>query len=239
LLKRPQYAIWDDHEYGWNNADRSFPLKDTSLAVFKHFWRNPSYGTPDLKGIFFNVRHADAEFFMTDGRYHCDKSPLPDGKGSTAMFGKEQMDWLKTALKNSTARFKFIVCGSQIISNDPTAENMGDYPVEKKDLLDFLQHENIKGVIFLSGDRHFAELSKMEREGTYPLYDITASSFTSPSYPHKLRNDYRVAGTMTKKHNFCRITLDGIGNDRVCYVELFDTKGNLIWKKEIKATDLQ
>jgi len=28
----------------------------------------------------------------------------------------------------------------------------------------------------LSGDRHFAEISRLEREGAYPLYEVTSSA---------------------------------------------------------------
>jgi alkaline phosphatase D len=28
------YAIWDDHDYGPNNADKSYHLKETSRKVF-------------------------------------------------------------------------------------------------------------------------------------------------------------------------------------------------------------
>ena len=33
--------------------------------------------------------------------------------------------------------------------------------------------------MFLSGDRHFTELLKVERPGTYPLYEFTSSPLTS------------------------------------------------------------
>lgn len=239
LQCRPQYAIWDDHEYGSNDADGHFAYKDTSLLVFKEFWKNPAYGTDELPGTFFKVKHGDCEFFMTDGRFYADKTPLADGSGWTAMFGAAQMEWLKASLRQSTARFKFVVCGSQIISNPKNVENLGRYPKERDELLNFLKTEDIKGVIFLSGDRHFADLSKMEREGTYPLYDFTSSSLTSPHLEYAMRNDYRVKGTETDRHNFGRITLTGIGDDRVCIFELFDVNAKLIWTYNIKASELR
>src|SRR5574341_1469915 len=35
-------AIWDDHDYGLNNHDRTHPGKAEALAVFKEYWANPS-----------------------------------------------------------------------------------------------------------------------------------------------------------------------------------------------------
>ena len=34
------------------------------------------------------------------------------------------------------------------------------------------------GVLFISGDRHWAELSRLERPGDYPIYDLTSSALT-------------------------------------------------------------
>ena len=40
----PQLAVWDDHDFGINDGDRTFLAKDESLAVFKRYWANPDYG---------------------------------------------------------------------------------------------------------------------------------------------------------------------------------------------------
>ncbi len=231
LACRPQYAIWDDHEYGPNNADGTWALKDTALAVFRQMWANPAYGQPDLPGVFFNVRHADAEFLFTDGRYHCYKWKQ--------MFGPGQMEWLKSKLSASTARFKFIVCGSQIINNAPTTENLGKYPDEYRELFDFLQKNQISGVIFLSGDRHFSEISRLERPGTYPLFDLTCSALTSYYFPYEKYNDYHVKGSFIGKQTYSRMTLMGSGDDRKCRVEWVGKKGKVLRSWEIKASDLQ
>ena len=44
------YAIWDDHDFGPNDSDKSFWNKNLTLKAFKLFWANPSYGTGDIKG---------------------------------------------------------------------------------------------------------------------------------------------------------------------------------------------
>ena len=45
-------AIWDDHDYGANDSNSSFILKDKSLELFKTYWPNPSYGLPEMPGVF-------------------------------------------------------------------------------------------------------------------------------------------------------------------------------------------
>ena len=41
------YAIWDDHDFGPNNADRTIPQRETSLRVFRDYWANPTWGLPE------------------------------------------------------------------------------------------------------------------------------------------------------------------------------------------------
>lgn len=63
LQKGAHVAIWDDHDYGPNDANASFEYKDTALALFKRYWANPSYGLPDMPGISTVVHQDDADFF--------------------------------------------------------------------------------------------------------------------------------------------------------------------------------
>jgi alkaline phosphatase D len=62
------YAIWDDHDYGPNDADRSFWNKNMSLEMFKLFWANPNYifENEACTGTF---QWNDVQFFMVDNRW--------------------------------------------------------------------------------------------------------------------------------------------------------------------------
>lgn len=64
-----------------------------------------------------------------------------------------------------------------------------------------------EGVVLLSGNVHFAELSRTH-EGPYPLYDLTSSGLThvNQEYP-KAPNSYRAAGPFAKL-NFGLVEID-------------------------------
>jgi alkaline phosphatase D len=230
LKSKPQYALWDDHEFGPNDSGADFPLRDTSLAVFKEHWNNPSYGLPDAPGVFFTFKQADAQFFMTDGRYNAVKW--------THMFGDKQMTWLKQNLKTSNANFKFICMGSQALC-EGGRENLRKYKQEFEELTKFIADNHITGVLFISGDRHFSCLTKMDRPGTYPLYDITTSSLTSPYLPHGLDNTLEVPNTRFKDRNFGNFTIYGPPNNRTLQVQFVGAKGNILWQKTFNANDLK
>ena len=167
------YAIWDDHDYGPNNSDRSFIYKDITLEAFKNFWANPTYGIPENKGITTQFKWADIDFFLMDNRYF--RTPQNRKNIYKEILGNDQVQWLIDALLNSKAPFKVIALGGQFLNSEKIYENHINWEDEHKKILDLISKEKIEGVIFISGDRHFSEVSKMDRYGAYPLYDFTVS----------------------------------------------------------------
>jgi len=237
------YAIWDDHDYGPNDSNRSFIHKRAALEVFKAHWGNPGYGEENNPGIYTNTIWSDCAFFLLDGRTYRDH-PALDAKDhpGKSLFGPEQMDWLKQSLiTQSKATFKFIVMGGQFL-HDHNFESFKEYPEERKELLDFIAKHRISGVIFISGDRHFTELTKMPRPGDYPLYDLTSSPINSGIASIILKggetNPFRVEGTLVTTQNYCSLEVSGQKEERKVTMRSFDKENNLRWTHEIYARDL-
>ena len=235
------YAIWDDHDFGPNDADRSFRGRDVSLQVFKDYWANADYGIDEARGIFSRFEWSDVEFFLLDDRYHRSPNllrPAPD----KVMFGAQQMRWLREGLRSSDATFKVIVGGSQMMNPLTPFEAFGHFPFEQKQLLDFIRDERVPGVLFLSGDRHHTELIRRVEPGLYPLYDFTSSPLTSSPArrnPPEENNPARVPGTwVTGVRNFGLIEAEGTGKERKLVLRTLDVAGKEIWRHEITAASL-
>lgn len=239
MRSRPQYAIWDDHEYGPNDSDKDFIYKNEALALHKKFWPNPYFGEADNPGCYFHFSYQDADFFMTDGRFYRTKKNIENGE----MLGERQLQWLMNNLKNSTATFKFVAIGSQVLNNKSVNESYNMYPEEKKKLMDFLEAEKITGVIFFSGDRHHTELIKINRENAYPLFDFTSSAITSfrrrTRRSSERHNVDRVPGTLTDKQNYGRVAITGPVGNRVCTLYTYNNRGKLEWEYKISENDLK
>ncbi len=231
-------AIWDDHDYGPNDANSSFVLKEHALELFKRYWANPSHGLPGVPGIFTSFRHGDAEFFLLDNRWYRDADKLTDDKKT--MFGERQLRWLKNALVNSTATFKFIVAGSQMLDRSSPFEGWRHFSAERENFLDWLGRQRVNGVFFLSGDRHRTELLRWERPGLYPLYELTCSPLTAGSYDlAKVPTDPGlVEGTRVGEQNFCSLDITGPGSNRVLTVRSFAADGHELWRRSIPAAEL-
>ncbi len=243
----PQYAIWDDHDYGWNDADKTYPLKQTSRRVFMNYWTNPSYGE-NSEGIYSKITRNDLDIFMLDDRWFRSADAMADSVNGQPnpdklMWGKKQMEWLKNALlvsnTNSMISFRMIATGSQVLNPVSPYDCAVHYPAELDELKKFIKDNRIQGVIFFDGDRHHSEVIEVKQDGMYPLYDVTNSSLTSGlakfNGPEK-DNKYRVMG-VDNMQNFSRVTISGPRNGRVLKVEFISPKGEKLneWSVEQKT----
>lgn len=241
MANAQNFAIWDDHDFGPNDADRSYYFKYQTLQAFKDFWANKSYGNnPDQNnGNFSTFNWGDAEFFLLDDRFH--KSPNDRKTGERTVLGKEQLEWFIDAVSTSKFPFKIVVIGGQFINSAAKFENYATYPEERQYILDELEKNNVKGVVFLSGDRHFSELSGLKRPGKYTIYDWTVSPLTSGVATSALKetNENRVEGSLFMQHNFGILKFSGNKDNRALKLELFDKDGKTLWNKVITLKELQ
>ncbi|MCF6269865.1 MAG: alkaline phosphatase family protein [Melioribacteraceae bacterium] len=232
------YAIWDDHDYGPDNSNRSFVLKEKTLEAFKLFWANPTYGINGKPGITTYFEWGDVAFFLMDNRYY--RTPNKRETTNREIFGAEQVEWLLDGLVSSKAPFKFIVTGNEFLTDNDYEENHINFNEERERILSLIKEEGIEGVIFLTGDRHFSELSKLEREGAYPIYDFTISPFTSGVNLTKMEsNSYRVEGSYIAKRNFAIFELTGERKKRELKCSVYDKDGKKLWEYKINETELK
>ena len=243
LTAASHLAIWDDHDYGPNDSDTTYAMKGETLSLFKRYWPNPSSGLPGVPGIFGSARYGDVLFFLLDDRYYRSPNRAPDGPDKT-MFGTRQLEWLKQALVSAPrAAIKIVAGGSQFWNRTTRFEGWHHFATERAAFADWLARERIEGLVFLSGDRHFGELLKIERPGAYPLVEFTSSPLTSRP-PVRLDKADRanpdiVPGTLAVQRQFGLIRISGPENERRIAFEARGTEGSLIWRHEIRASDLR
>tara|TARA_Y100000385_G_scaffold260319_1_gene290121 strand:- start:1434 stop:2780 length:1347 start_codon:yes stop_codon:yes gene_type:complete len=235
MAKGAHYAIWDDHDFGPNDCDGSYSRKNWAKQVFDAFWINPSGGVggaPELNATTF--QYGDVDFFLLDNRTHRVNHWM--GEEHSQMLGKTQMQWLLNNLKNSRAPFKFIAVGSQVLSDAAIYENFAQFPKERNWLLAELNRLNIKGVVFLTGDRHNSELSKLQLENGNWVYDLTVSPLTSGSYDHSEEpNSKREQGTMVGDRNYGMLEISGARKERILRIQVKSTEGDILWERSINA----
>jgi alkaline phosphatase D len=212
--KIPVMATWDNHDYGKHNGGADFSKKELTKKHFLDFFNEPENSerrkTPGIydakvfgpEGRRVQIILLDTRYFKSpfikDGRSKEEKKELnivgnykPNLDPKTALLGEEQWKWLGDQL-TKPAEIRFIVSSTQIIADEKGMDEWGNFPLERKKLFDLIEMIKANGVILLSGNVHFAEISKTE-EGPYPLYDFTSSGLThiNKNYVQAV-NSYRV-----------------------------------------------
>ncbi|MBU3666442.1 MAG: alkaline phosphatase family protein [Chthoniobacterales bacterium] len=258
----PIIATWDDHDYGKNDAGAEWEGKHAAKTAFMDFFRTPQdsplrsrdgvhdsyvYG-PDGKRV--QVILLDTRWFrgplerLDDADHRKLKAErgnwngpyVPAKASDSTMLGEEQWKWLEAQLK-IPAEIRIIVSSIQVISDENGWEKWGNLPRERKRLLDLVR-DNATGVIFLSGDRHVADISMLppETDGGpfYPVYDVTTSGLNQNGHS-KEPNRFRVGTEFPfGKSNFGLIKIDWKAEDPVIRLEVLDTAAEVV--REAKTT---
>jgi alkaline phosphatase D len=121
-------------------------------------------------------------------------------------------------------------------------EAFGLFPAEQKNLFDFIAEQRIRGVVFLSGDRHATELLKVQWPGApYPWFEFTSSPLSSGAghNDREAENLARVPGTwVTRTRNFGVIDVEGEWRDRRLVFQTLDKDGKTLWRHVISQREL-
>jgi alkaline phosphatase D len=235
------YAIWDDHDFGPNDANASYTYKGDSLEVFRRYWPNGAGGMPGVPGIFRAVSHYDVDFFLLDGRFNRD-ADAAQGLAGKSMLGAAQLRWLKNALLASTASFRIIVAGNQMLKPvPPRVEGWSNFPDERREFLDWLADNRVPGVLFLSGDRHHTGIDQAaarERLSAPRLHLLAPDRRRARTLARRGHGRGR-AGTSVAKRNFCTLDVSGAWADRTLTLRSFDAEGGELWRRDLSVRDLR
>lgn len=251
--KAPLLATWDDHDFGGNDAGASYPMKAEAQRLFLDFMDVPAESPRRRReGIYdaavfgpagkrVQVILLDTRYFRSDlatGENHVVPSGgryIPHPDPSVTMLGPAQWKWLEDQLR-VPAELRLIASSIQFISEFSGAEAWANLPGEKRRMLALLEKTRANGVLFISGDRHWAELSRLDRPDGYALHDLTSSALTEE---HKrgtpTPNRYR-EGTTYHGNNVGMISIDWRPQGPSVQVQLIDAEGAVRIEKTIPFT---
>jgi phosphodiesterase/alkaline phosphatase D-like protein len=168
----PTAHIWDDHEvednYTENNPRPSDLQRAAGYAVSTEWLPRLAVGG-ERHRLYRSIRLGrECEVFLLDQRQY--RTGDDDGQ-PRQILGRTQMDWLKAALKASTARWKIIAnqvmfvplgAGGQGINSD----QWDGYPAEQEELRGWIGDQQISDVLFVTGDIHTFFTAEVLRGGT-------------------------------------------------------------------------
>lgn len=191
-------SVWDDHDYGENDAGRHYPFKAKSKEIFMDFWKVSEdserrkhegiYGVEMLKkkGHTIQIIMLDTRTFRDDLKrrepadsilHKNDYAPYDETNTDSTLLGEIQWAWLEQQF-STPADVRIIASSNQFSHEYNGWESWTNVPHEQQRMIDLIKKTKANGVIFISGDVHWGEISKMEVKDGYPIYDVTSSGIT-------------------------------------------------------------
>lgn len=205
LTSVPTLGVLDDHDFGPNNCDSTFPGKDRALRAFKRCFAQSCYGAKGVPGIFSAVRVGPVEIFLLDSRSY-------RLTAERRILGPAQLQWLVESLAASDAPVKIIASPTQVLPEFPIQQNWEgfrrDAPEELDSLLSEIEARGISGVVFASGDLHMASLLRLQgRPREY--WEVTSSPLANEPYNGPLLgSDPTLVNEVVDRCNYGLIDVD-------------------------------
>lgn len=262
-LKRtcPILATWDDHDYGVNDGGAWYPKRAESAEIMLDFFEVPAgspqrvhagiygahtYGPPGkrVQIILLDTRSFKSRPVKdTRPKEELKKSNLvgwyvPNPDTTTTLLGAEQWSWLETQLRQP-ADVRILASSIQVIADEKGMESWGNFPHERKRLYDLIGRTGAEGVVFLSGDVHFSEVSRTA-DGPYPLSDFTSSGLTNsnPGWAAAV-NRHRVSPSAYAKPTFGLVEIDWGAPSPVISLQARGLKGETAFEVKLSRADLR
>jgi alkaline phosphatase D len=230
----PAMAVWDDHDYGANNANRTYPQREASKAEFLRFWgaapADPRWSQPGVYSArTFGTGDRAVQVILLDNRYNLDPYDFDGVDPGRTILGSVQWAWLKERLAEP-ARIRIIASGIQVIQDYDISEEWegwGDSPIERQRLFDTIRGLGVPGVVFVSGDMHFAELTRHPDDSKalgYPTYDLTASGLDQIEVDHSgpWTNPNRIGELLNTYGKFGMVVIDWSLADPEIHLQIHD-----------------
>jgi alkaline phosphatase D len=263
----PVVAVWDDHDFGENDAGGDYPMKDASRRLFLDFWNEPADSPRRARdGVYasyvFGPPGERVQVILPDLRYNrtalvpmelgregyeawaqervAAGLPLPGpyvrnpDHGAT-MLGERQWQWLARQLE-VPAELRLFGSSVQVLADFTGWEAWANFARDRDRLFDLIRRKHANGVLFLSGDIHYAELSKLDVNVPYTLWDLTSSGLTE-EWRVPTPNANR-ASEVIADANFGFVDVDWRGPATTLRLGIVDAKGKARLSFDLALADL-
>jgi len=250
----PILAVWDDHDFGLNDGGSEYAGRDDSQQAFLDFWGIPAASPRRTRqGVYHSeiLQHHElrVQVILLDARFH--RTPLMKGERRTGgpyyprttpdetMLGDVQWRWLETQLR-IPADVRLIGCGIQMIAEAAGQETWSNMPAERQRLFQLIQQTRANGVLLLSGDRHWAELSVERELSDYPIYEVTSSSLNQKhSRGTPTQNSRRASPITWHEENFGQIDLKRVSDAVEIEFSIVNLSGETVLHHKLISNDLK
>ncbi len=243
-------GTWDDHDYGENDGDKNYKDKEQVKQLYLDFLDEPADSPRRSRdGVYESYylgKEKKVKIILLDVRYNKDAR----FSFKNDMLGENQWKWLEEEFANNTATFTLIASGSQVLVDDRIFPEHW-YRQSRERLIGLIRKYKTSGVMFLSGDVHYAEFMKHPcpaRIG-YNLYEFTSSGLThyvsqyipfgGQLFNELFTHTFNDPSQRFMDKNFGIIKFDFEGEEPKAVMMIKNSHGTTMLEKEIKYEEVK
>ena len=205
LKNTEKLVIWDDHDYGLNDAGANYIYKAESQQIYNDAW---NIDQNDLRrsreGIYFSelkdiagkkilIVGLDTRYFRSN-LIKIGNSYKPHKNSNTTILGPIQWQWLEKELSQEHD-ILILASSIQVLATEHRFEKWANIPHERDKLLALLNKLSSK-VLIISGDRHRSGFYKLDN-----IYEFTSSSLNKGIFP-SYETDTLLLGKTYTQNNY-------------------------------------
>ena len=205
LKNTEKLVIWDDHDYGLNDAGANYIYKAESQQIYNDAW-NIDQNDPrrSREGIYFSelkdiagkkilIVGLDTRYFRSN-LIKIGNSYKPQKNPNATILGPIQWQWLEKELSREHD-ILILASSIQVLATEHRFEKWSNIPHERDKLLALLNKLSSK-VLIISGDRHRSGFYKLDN-----IYEFTSSSLNKGIFP-SYESDSLLLGKTYTQNNY-------------------------------------
>lgn len=191
------------------------------------------------QGVYTSFRRGPIEVFLLDPRWFSTTAPSFADPARTTCIGQVQWEWLRTALRASTAPFKAIASG-MIWDDKGNAEtdDWATYQYEKDAILDFLAAEKIPGCFLVSGDIHSSQALNYGPRIGYDLWQFVVSPLHGSTISGLNATNPALVAKAVEPYTFLKLVADTTASPATLTATWINRDGKRLFEVSRTATDL-
>lgn len=155
---------------------------------------------------------------------------------NATMLGEAQWQWLEQQLM-TPADVRIFASSLQVIADFPGWEAWINYARDHQRLIETIRRTRANGLVCISGDTHYGEISKLDLNTPFPIWDVTSSGLTEV-WPVLPPNSNRIGGSV-REVNFGLIDISWRGAATTLRLQVCDVKGATRLSQSVRLADLQ
>ncbi|MGH8993329.1 MAG: alkaline phosphatase D family protein, partial [Acidimicrobiia bacterium] len=154
----PVDYVWDDHDYGPNDADATSPSRDAARRAYRQAVPHPPLPAGDGGAI----HHA-----FTIGRVRVVVTDTRSERTGATMLGTAQREWLLSELRRADEHALVIWVNPDpwIDAERDGEDTWGGYAGERRLIADTIAGEGITNLVMVSGDAHMVAIDDGTNSG--------------------------------------------------------------------------